>query len=52
MFTVTLFWIFGWLRYNSDLFTVTIFCRIDDKEEAAEYGIESFPAMVYFDKVD
>jgi len=24
--------------------------RIDDKEEAAEYGIESFPAMVYFDK--
>ena len=27
-------------------------CRIDDKEEAAEYGIESFPAMVYFDKVD
>ena len=26
--------------------------RIDDKEEAAEYGIESFPAMVSFDKVD
>merc|ERR1719427_1200482 len=24
--------------------------RIDDGEEAAEYGIESFPAMVYFDK--
>ena len=25
--------------------------RIDDKEEAEEYGIETFPAMVYFDKV-
>jgi len=24
--------------------------RIDDKEEAEEYGIETFPAMVYFDK--
>ena len=44
-------WIFGCLRHNSALFTVTYLCRIDDKEEAAEYGIESFPAMVYFDKV-
>lgn len=24
--------------------------RIDDAEEAAEYGIDSLPALVYFDK--
>ena len=29
----------------------TMLHRIDDKEEAEEYGIETFPAMVYFDKV-
>ena len=45
-------YIIYYISYILILFTVTYFCRIDDKEEAAEYGIENFPAMVYFDKVD